>query len=248
MPLPPDYNTVPVFCEGYVYLDGTPAAGTVKFTGKNIAVSDVYNKVILPNTLTATLDVNGAFTVNIPATDDPDILPNGWTYKVEELFDAGGGRTMEIEVPLASLPTGVDLSEVAPLPADFNPSAFVTLSAFEAWKRFSKTWTRSGAATVTVGDMPWYNPFGRTIAINGVLVAAGVAPTGADLIVDVNKNGTTIFTTQANRPRILAGQFVSTVAVPNIMTLAPGDRLTVDIDQVGSTVAGSQITTDVVLS
>lgn len=246
MPLPPDYNTVPVFCK-YAYLDGTVPTGTVKFTGKNVAVSDAHNVVIMPTQISVEL-VAGEFTVNLPATDDPDILPNGWTYTVTEQFDKGGERSpFEIEVPLLALPGGVDLSEVAPLPAESNPTAFVTLSAFEEKTQFTKEWTRLGAASVTSGSLPWVNPYSRTLDILGVILSAGIAPTGSALIMDTHKNGTTIFTTQANRPKILAGQLVGTLAVPDVVTLAPGERITFDIDAVGSTVAGSDVTATIVL-
>ncbi len=65
------------------------------------------------------------------------------------------------------------------------------------------------------------------------------APTGSTQIADVHKNGTTIFTTQANRPTIAISAFDSGLAVPDVTVMAAGDYLTVDIDQVGSTIAGS---------
>ena len=70
---------------------------------------------------------------------------------------------------------------------------------------------------------------------------AATAPTGASIVVDVNKNGTTIFTTQANRPTVAAAGNVSGQAVPDVTSLAVGDYLTVDIDQVGSTIAGADL-------
>lgn len=128
MPLPVDYNTVNVTGR-YTYLDGTPAVGSVRFTGKTVAISDATDTVILPSTVVATL-VDGAFSIQLPATDDPDVVPNGWTYEVEERFTNGGGRKFEIDVPVAA--TRIDLSEVAPVsPATGDPTAFVTLSAFE---------------------------------------------------------------------------------------------------------------------
>jgi hypothetical protein len=246
VPLPPDYNTVPVFCK-YAYLDGTVPTGTVKFKGKGVAVSDAYNTVIMPTEISVEL-VDGEFTVNLPATDDPDIQPNGWTYTVTEQFNKGGERSpFEIEVPLGSLPTGIDLSEVAPAPADSNPTAFVTLSAFEENTKFTKEWTRTGDASVVTGELAWTNPFSRTLDILGVILSAGTAPTGADLVMDTNKDGVTIYTTQANRPRIPAGQLVGTLAVPDVVTLAPGERITFDIDAVGSSTPGADITATIVL-
>jgi hypothetical protein len=74
--------------------------------------------------------------------------------------------------------------------------------------------------------------------ISAVYLKAETAPTGADLIIDINKNGTTIFSTQANRPKITAGGTSSTSAAPDITTFAQHDILSIDIDQVGSTISG----------
>lgn len=68
------------------------------------------------------------------------------------------------------------------------------------------------------------------------------APTGATTFkVDVNKNGTTLYTTQTNQPTWVAADNDSAEAGPadGATSLARGDRLTVDIDAIGSTVAGS---------
>jgi hypothetical protein len=101
---------------------------------------------------------------------------------------------------------------------------------------------RPGALSVAVGADPMVFPY--PIEIQGISAAVQTAPTGADLIVDVNKNGTTIFTTQANRPAISAGTVVTTDEVTNmdVTSLAAGDELTVDVDQVGSSTAGSALT------
>lgn len=52
--------------------------------------------------------------------------------------------------------------------------------------------------------------------------------------VDVNKNGTTIFTTQANRPSVAStdGDNATDSAVPDVMSFAAGDIITIDIDTV----------------
>lgn len=130
MSLPLNYDTVPVRGK-YVYLDGTTASGQVKFSGKVAAISDAADTIILPNTIIAPLDADGSFTVNLPATDDPDVLPNGWTYTVTESLTGGSGRTYDIDVPISAKSTGIDLSDVAPRPAATGTStAFVTLTAF----------------------------------------------------------------------------------------------------------------------
>lgn len=90
---------------------------------------------------------------------------------------------------------------------------------------------------VNTGVMRWYAD--RSIIIQNVIATVGVAPTGASLIFDVNKNGTSIFTTQDNRPTITASGFTDLTSVPDTTTMVSGDYLTIDIDQVGSTIAGS---------
>lgn len=75
-----------------------------------------------------------------------------------------------------------------------------------------------------------------------VKITVHVAPTGASIICDVNKNGTTIFTTQANRPTIAAGTNASAWVVPNVTGFnGVTDYLTIDPDQVGSTIPGGDL-------
>jgi hypothetical protein len=104
----------------------------------------------------------------------------------------------------------------------------------------------AGTLSTVTGLARWYNDSGRTLSIVKVRASVGVAPTGASLIVDVNKNGTTIFTTQSARPTIAAAGVTAT-GTPAVTTLADGDYLTVDIDQIGSGTAGADLTVQVVL-
>jgi len=90
---------------------------------------------------------------------------------------------------------------------------------------------------------------GFTWAIKGCWASCGVAPTGAAIIVDINKNGTTIFTTQGNRPTIAISGFDSgLVGNMDVTSLTDGDYFTVDIDQIGSTVAGQDLVVYIELS
>jgi hypothetical protein len=102
------------------------------------------------------------------------------------------------------------------------------------------TFDQSGVLSVTTGTGRL--TFQTAVTILGVVAAVNTAPTGAAILVDVNKNGSTIFTTQANRPSIAAAGFASATATPAVTAFAAGDYMTVDIDQVGSTVAGADLT------
>lgn len=102
-----------------------------------------------------------------------------------------------------------------------------------------------GNLTVGVGKHRVYNDTGVPLTIRAVRASVGTAPTGAAIRVDVNKNGTTIFTTQANRPNIAVSTFTSKVTTMDVTSLADGDYLTVDVDIIGSTVAGADLTVQV---
>ncbi|MBA7491381.1 hypothetical protein ES702_01926 [subsurface metagenome] len=77
-----------------------------------------------------------------------------------------------------------------------------------------------------------------SFTISKVKIYSDTAPTGASIIVDVNKNGTTIFTDQGKRPEIAISGHADDSDTPDITSLTEGNRLSVDIDQVGSTIPG----------
>lgn len=78
--------------------------------------------------------------------------------------------------------------------------------------------------------------------IRSVTAAVGTAPTGAALIADVNIAGTTVFTTQASRPTIAINGTSASSGAVEAGTFAAGDIISVDVDQVGSSTAGSNLT------
>lgn len=99
--------------------------------------------------------------------------------------------------------------------------------------------TATGAARI-------YNDTGVTLTIRSVRASVGTAPTGASILVDIDVSGTTIFTTQANRPAIAVSTNTSgKVTNMDVTTIADGSYFTVDVDQVGSTIAGSDLVVQV---
>ena len=81
--------------------------------------------------------------------------------------------------------------------------------------------------------------FPFTATITSVDFYVGTAPTGSTAILDIKKNGTTIFST---KPSIDATETSSTTgatpAVISVPSVTQGDLIAVSIDQVGSTVPG----------
>ena len=83
-------------------------------------------------------------------------------------------------------------------------------------------------------------PFAGEITF--VTAALTTAPAGSTAIFDLNKNGTTMYTTQGNRPTIAAAATSVTATNPDVLTWAAGDRLSVEVDQIGSGTAGTNLT------
>lgn len=65
---------------------------------------------------------------------------------------------------------------------------------------------------------------------------------GTTFKADVNLNAVTIYGTQGNRPIWVASANAATIGVHSVTTYVDGDRLSCDIDAVGSTIAGSDLT------
>jgi hypothetical protein len=93
-----------------------------------------------------------------------------------------------------------------------------------------------------------YNATGAARTISKVFLAADTAPTGNAVLVDIHKNGTTIFTNQAHRPQIAAGANTGYSTSIDISAWNDGEYLMAYIDQVGSANPGRDLVVTVVYS
>ncbi len=105
--------------------------------------------------------------------------------------------------------------------------------------------SKGGDLSTGTGPFRWYNDTGVALTIVKVRASVGTPSSGTDIIVDVNNNGTTIFSGGTDRPQITAGANTDTTTGMSDTTLADGEYLTVDIDQVGSGTHGSDLTVQV---
>lgn len=106
--------------------------------------------------------------------------------------------------------------------------------------------TFGGDISVVAGSVRIYNATGQTCTISKVFICLNTAPTGSAVIVDVHKNGTTIFTNQAHRPQIAISGNTGVTTSVDVSSWLDGEYLTVDIDQIGSTIPGSDLTVHIV--
>ena len=96
-----------------------------------------------------------------------------------------------------------------------------------------------GDLNTTSGKQAIRMPFAGKISY--VTAALITAPVGASAIVDLHKNGTTMYTTQGNRPTITAGNTYVTATLPDVLTWAAGDILQLEVDQKGSSTDGADL-------
>lgn len=116
-------TTVTVHGE-FLDLDGlTPAVGTVTFRTL-IELRDLVDNIVYPPAdFVATLDLNGEFTIVLPATDNPDITPLNWVYQVY-INTTTWRDTQYVQLPFA--PGVTEYADLALL--DYDPCTGLTTS------------------------------------------------------------------------------------------------------------------------
>lgn len=111
MALAPSLTTVTV-TGNYVDYEGNPIEGQIRFTLSEVLRNGTDDQMIAPSSVVVALS-SGAFSVSLPATNDPDMVPNPFVYTVEESFP--GGRTYTISLPYNGAGT-FDLADLSPTP------------------------------------------------------------------------------------------------------------------------------------
>lgn len=238
MALPASVTTVPVHIK-ILAANGAPATGRVVFSGA-YGLRDTTGKIVVGQPyVVATLDANGESTVNLIATNDPDLNPVNWGWNVSVETNVWA-ELFVIQIPYTTVGI-LEFSDITPaiIAPITSPYSLDTILAF----------SQAGVVTNSVGAARIYNDSGRVLTIRGVRASVGSAPTGSSLVVDVKKNGVTIFTNIANRPTIPAGTNTSgKVTAVDTPTFNIGDYFTSDVVQIGATLPGSDLTVQIWLS
>lgn len=190
---------------------GSPATGQVTFQPSTVLYDADTEEIVLPRSFTAHLDEHGEFNIDLPATDDPDLSPTGWTYRVEERVDSRLVRpAWRLAVPLAAQADGISMVDVAPStpagPADaagVSQAAFLTevarldsrIDAAGMWQTISDLTLTTDAAAVTIEDLAGYSEV--EVRWQARASASGSQP--ADLLVTVDPAPDTYTTTSLGR-------------------------------------------------
>lgn len=114
----------------YLFPDGRPLSGQIVWRAPNL-LTFADHDVILGGPVTVPLDEQGAFTVELPATDAPGMNPSGWSYSVAEQF-ASVPQNRVYNVLLPAETPEVDIADIAPTdPSTPNYVAVRGASAYE---------------------------------------------------------------------------------------------------------------------
>lgn len=107
--------------------------------------------------------------------------------------------------------------------------------------------TVPGVLSVGSNPLRIYNRSGEDLTISEVFLSVSTAPVGAAAKVDVNQNGVSIFA-GGTEPTIAAGANTGVTTTFATSVWTNGSYLTIDVDQIGSTTPGSDLTVHVTYS
>ncbi|MCX4596102.1 right-handed parallel beta-helix repeat-containing protein [Streptomyces sp. NBC_01549] len=114
MTFPTGATTITVTINRPVPAGGAGNSGRIIFTPSTVLV-DATHKAIYSGSGPATLDTNGAASIDLLTTDAPGVLPTGWRWHVDEQLP-GARRTYYIGLP-STLGATIDLSALSPISA-----------------------------------------------------------------------------------------------------------------------------------
>ena len=168
-----------------------------------------------------------------------DSLPEGATNKYNPFSTTIDDTEMTAEdfgdFTATGLEDGVTIDADAVKASDIDWGT----GADQVPRRVSFVWFIEGAVATGTEQGPTFQ-FPEAVTVNDIELHVKTAPTGANLIVDINEAGVSIYST---RPEIDAAATTEDGnEVMSDTSIAAGAEITLDIDQVGSTVAGSDLT------
>lgn len=113
---------------------------------------------------------------------------------------------------------------------------------------------RAGTLTVAATSQKVYNTSQVPLKIRGVKASVGTAPTGAALRVDVLINGTSIYAAAGDRVNIPISALTNDTTTNGAPTktgdaivVLPGQYVTAEVTVVGSSVAGADLSVEVLI-
>jgi len=237
---------------------------------KLIILSVLLLVTALAFTFTASAAIPHIINFQGKATDKVGAPLNGaynLTFRIYNAETGGTSKWSETQtaIPISNGIFQVQLGSVTPLNLPFDEAYWISLEINSDGEMSSRTKLSSvpyayKAESLTESPtrvLTWYLPYYAEVGINksaylvvpfsGEIVKATAyaktAPTGEVILrIDINKNGTTIWGNQDNRLQFAAGANAATSSTFTTTSVNENDCFTVDVDSVGSTQPGRDIT------
>ncbi len=222
------------------YLDGAlyPASGVMTFiVGNTCTISGIYAYVENCNT-EIIFDVNRNGTTlyttqaNRPTCTNASLLD----LSIPDSINLSPGEIITVDIDsLTGSASNLTIAIITEASTDYN------------YPKPKQQAILTFAGNITVGENPLriYNTTGSAKTILQVHVSVATAPTGSDILVDIHKNGTTIFTNQSNRPTVTASANTGISTTIDVSNWPDGEYLTASIDQIGSSVSGANLVVNI---
>ena len=233
---PPVDSVIRVLHLGFQSTVGVPSDGTV--TTAKLAANAVNSSKILDGTIVgADLADNSITAAKIVAQSitEAKITPNTITSISIANSTITGTQIVNNSIDGTKIALGGDTQN------DLMYYDGTNWSRTAGWRydiSFIAGWDgatlKSNVAVQTYGEMV----MARTGIFEGEVGYIDTVCTGAALICDVLKNGTTIYST---KPQFAVSTAAMTAGVLSVTTFASGDRITFKVTQIGSTIVGQGV-------
>jgi hypothetical protein len=142
----------------YINYTGDAIEGQIRFQTSEVLRNGTDDQMVAPSVVVVPL-IAGAFSVTLPATNDPDVVPNPYTYAVEESF--AGGRSYTISIPFNTVGS-LDLADISPTPSLSETYVQLidetTYAAFEATLATLDTNINQTTNKILASGKYWYIP------------------------------------------------------------------------------------------
>lgn len=223
----------------------------------DLQFSEQTPKTIASDVITATASVHSLVPQTGSADDlktinvDPALYPSPSDANHKVLFLSGGGYTITVKDVFSAGGGNISLAVTGKNLVLTDPAEWLLLIYWDGiWYEISRSRWRLEHLVGTGDVLPWMPPLFKSGTLsNGDVLAdflcsfpvtvrkgkgrVGTAPTSTSCIVDIKKNGASIFAGDSDKINIAAGTTTddSTQVTANY---AIGDRLTVDVQQASS--------------
>jgi hypothetical protein len=222
---PPANSIIRCLHLGFQSTVGVPSDGTV--TNAKLAANAVTSSKILDGTIVAADLANNAVTdakIFAQTITEASIAPNTITNISIANSTITGTQILD---------DSIDGTKIAGNPASFG-AAFGWPYDISFIAGYSSATLAQAVVVQIYGEMV----MARTGIFEGEVGYLDTVCTGAALICDVEKNGTSIYST---KPQFAVSTNVMTAGVLSTTAFVSGDRVTFKVTQIGSTIAGSGV-------